>query len=219
MYCRRAHPGGFTYYPVPRPDEGRRQAGLDRRLADPRFRRPVRRPESVAGRQGRGLRLSRIRRRRAQIRFAIARVVEPASGRQCDVRAEPRGADDRRLAERKEPDPEWPGDFDRQYESRGASRSPRTPSASSSARTSALRRSTMPERRNGGGRVEAKCGRSTPAGTDGSSSWLKATARSIGAAPTTGANCSRCRCFRTRPTGSYGLPKGSTRRRPARRTC
>ena len=68
-------------------------------------------------------------------------------------------------------------------------------------------------------RTRARCGPSTRAGTDGSSSRPKATARSAGIARTTGASCWRCRCCRTRPTGSYGLPKGSTRRRRARRTC
>ncbi len=71
----------------------------------------------------------------------------------------------------------------------------------------------------GGGRVQARSGRSTPAGTDGSSSRPEATARSAGFAPTTGASCSLCRCCRTRSTGSCGPPKGSTRRRPGRRTC
>ena len=82
--------------------------------------------------------------------------------------------------------------------SREASRSLRTPSASSSARASPSRRSTMRERRNGVGRVGTRSGRSTPARTGASSSRPKATARSAGTAPTTDASCWPCRSSRTR---------------------
>ena len=85
-----------------------------------------------------------------------------------------------------------------------------------SVRVLLLRRTTTLEQSNGDGRRAARSGPSTPAGMDGLWSRPMATARFAGTALTTGASCSRCRCWRTRPTGCFGPRRGSTRRRRRR---
>jgi hypothetical protein len=66
----------------------------------------------------------------------------------------------------------------------------------------------MRARSNGYDGREKKSGRSTPAGMVGSSSRPTAMVRSAGVAPTTGPNCSRCKCSQTKKDWVLWTPEG-----------